>query len=106
MAYIRLSVMTPRTGQREELERALQALAEFHATQAGHWFTFRVESRGEGGTIGRITAWNDEASANAAARATHDQSLRSRLNQLVEGHEHLERSFFGELVSGSLPAGA
>jgi quinol monooxygenase YgiN len=105
MAYIRISVMTPRRGHREELERALLSLAEFHATQPGHWLSFRVESRDERGRIGRITAWNDEASANAAALTTHDQSLRSQLNQLIADDEHLERSFFAELVSGAAPQG-
>jgi quinol monooxygenase YgiN len=101
MAYIRVSVMTPRKGHREELERTLLALAEFRATQPSHWLSFRVESRDERGRIGRITAWNDEASANAAALTTHDQSLRSRLNQLIADDDHLERSFFAELVPGS-----
>ena len=102
MAYIRVSLVRPLGGRREEADRILRALSEFHATQPGHWVTFRVESRDEAARIGRIAVWNDEAAANAAAQATHDQALRSQLNQLVDAGTHVEQSFFGEQAAGLL----
>jgi quinol monooxygenase YgiN len=104
MAYIRVSLFTPRAGARVKAERLLQSLAEFHGSLPGHWVTFRVESRGEEPSIGRITAWNDEAAANAAAQAPHDQALRSQLQHLVEEGSSVERSYFGELAAGDAHA--
>ncbi len=101
MAYVRISLFTPRPGARVEAERLLQSLAEFHGGLPGHWVTFRVESRDEEPRIGRITAWNDEAAANAAAQSPHDQALRSQLQQLVEEGSSVERSYFGELAAGA-----
>lgn len=105
MTYVRLSVFIPKPQAREQAEQLLHELAEFHATQRGHWATFRIESRDDSARIGRITIWNDEGAANAAARSSHDQSLRSQLNWLVLEDSHLEQSFSGELVAGSLEQG-
>ncbi len=55
--------------------------------------------------VGRITTWNDEVATNAAARSSHDQSLRSQLNWLVLEDSHIEQSLPGELAAGSLEQG-
>jgi quinol monooxygenase YgiN len=105
MTYVRISVFIPKPHEREQAEQLLHELAEFHGTQPGHWATFRIESRDDSARIGRITIWNDEGAANAAARSSHDQSLRSRLNWLVLEDTHVEQSFSGELAAGSLEQG-
>ncbi len=93
MSYVRVSLMQPRSGRLAEVKALLDELVGFFATQPGF-----IEGYGLYSTdalVGRVTVWDSEDSAEAAAQSTHVLALRSRLNTDVEEGSHQEHAFTG-----------
>jgi hypothetical protein len=95
MAYIRISTMVPLAGREEESTRINQELVAFYSAQPGCLGSCFVTAADASGEQGRVSFWETERAADAAAVQERSLYLRSRLHLLVrEGHQ--ERSFSSE----------
>jgi heme-degrading monooxygenase HmoA len=97
MAYIRISYMTPRTGQEARVAEILGQLAEAYSTQPGYIQGYVLHPVGDGGAtrrLGRVGVWATEHDAETAGQ--HAIALRSELIPLVDEDSHTELGFEGE----------
>ena len=93
MPYVRVSLMQPKAGRHAVVKQSMDELAEFFAKQRGFIEGYGLHS--ENALVGRVTVWDSEAAADAAAQSTHVLSIRSRLNQDVIDGSHQEHAFEG-----------
>lgn len=103
MPYVRVSIVKPKSGDDAEVRRIMDELIGFFTHQPGYLDGFRIDARDGTGFLGRITVWQDEASADRAAQTDHVLSLRSQLNPVVEEGTHEEHAFEGTRIA---PAGS
>ena len=96
MAYVRISLMRPKTGHTSDVARIMLDLLSFYRTQTGYVDGFLLRSTDGDGEIGRVTIWRSEADTDATAQTAHVLSTRSRLMPLIEDESHVERSFEAE----------
>ena len=93
MAVARITIVQPRPGNEQQVLQLLQELGDFYAQQPGHIagfvFRFHESHHDRHRDFGRIGVWESREAADAAARLTHTEALRSRLNMLL-GREHEE----------------
>jgi quinol monooxygenase YgiN len=93
MLYIRVSLMVPKEGFDGEVAQLMDDLVAFYDEQPGYIRGYKLRSSDGNAFIGRVTVWESEASADAAAQTTHVLSRRAELQPLIEQESHLERSF-------------
>ena len=93
MLYLRISLMVPRPGQAGEATRLLQEVTNFCAGQSGYIGAYVLERHEAAEMIGRVTFWEDAASADAVAQSSHMLALRATLNRLVVEGSHQEYGF-------------
>ncbi len=93
MAYVRVSLMQPKASRHAEVKELMDELAHFFAKQAGFLEGYGLYS--SDALVGRVTVWDSEAAADAAAQSTHVLAVRSRLNNDVEAGSHQEHAFEG-----------
>ena len=98
MLYIRISLMVPLPGHVEAATNLLDAVANFLNGQPGYLGAYVLQPQPSTGMIGRVTLWEDEASADAVAQSAHMLSLRSELVPLINESTHLEYGFNAERV--------
>jgi quinol monooxygenase YgiN len=98
MAYVRISYMTPKTGQGGAVEELLAKLSEFYVAEAGYvtGYHLRPHEGDPNGRMGRMGVWESEEHAVHAAQTEHALALRSELLRLVDEDSHEELSFIGE----------
>jgi quinol monooxygenase YgiN len=96
MLYIRISLMVPRAGHAEAAADLLDAVANYLDGQAGYLGAYVLQPARNSGMIGRVTLWEDEASADAVAQSDHMLFLRSELAPLIAQRSHLEFGFTAE----------
>lgn len=99
MAYIRISISTPKEGSRDrvlELEDRLLASFKDHD---GFRSAYRLTSSTQ---VGRVSIWDAEANADAAANSQHTLSLRSELMPLLAHSQ--EMAFDGDEIKSNQPA--
>lgn len=95
MTYIRVSIAHPRHGQEKRLEEVQHQIAEWVRTQPGCRASYLLKPNDGSGDVARITIYDDEQAADAAANHQHLMSLRSELN-LAADPNHTERGFHAE----------
>ncbi len=93
MPYIRLSMLTPRSGQEGRAAQMLEELVAHHRDQPGCRVSYALAAVGASGRAGRMAVWDDEQCANAAAATAHDLALRSELSLLIVPGSQEERAF-------------
>jgi heme-degrading monooxygenase HmoA len=98
MLYIRISLMVPLAGQAEAATDLLDAVANYLGGQPGYLGAYVLQPQPTTGMIGRVTLWEDEASADAVAQSAHMLSLRSELAPRIAESSHLEYGFNAERV--------
>lgn len=93
MPYIRLSIARPRRGEEKHLEELMRALAVATGETAGCVESFVLKPHDDSGEVARISIYEDEASAEAAANSSRVMSIRSEIHLISEAG-HAERAFF------------
>ena len=93
MSYIRISLMMPEKGKREEVRRLNREISAFNRTQEGCRDSFAISAADNSGELGRLSVWESKEAAEGAANQQHHMSLRSQLHLAVQPG-HAERSFF------------
>jgi quinol monooxygenase YgiN len=93
MSYIRISLMMPVKGKREEVRRLNQEISVFNRAQEGCRDSFAISAADNSGELGRLSVWDEKEAAEGAAHQQHHMSLRSELHHAIEPG-HSERSFF------------
>ncbi len=84
MQYIRISLLTPRAGQGHEVTRLISQIIALCTGRDGFRGGLIIGGGGEAGRlVGRVTLWDDRASADRVACEEHMLALRSRLDGLV-----------------------
>ena len=103
MAYIRMSLMTPRSGQEEELENLLDRLIEYFHGKSGFIAAYRLspDPHSRDDRIGRISIWESEVDANRMSSDQHDLALQAEIKRLALDATHQESSFVGTLPGGA-----
>jgi quinol monooxygenase YgiN len=93
MLYIRISMMMPEKGKREEVKRLNQEISAFNRGQEGCRDSFVISAADNSGELGRLSIWDSKEAAEAAANHQHSLSRRSELHLAIQPG-HAERSFF------------
>lgn len=93
MAYVRLSIARSLHGQEERFQTVMRRLSEVTGEQPGCSASYIMEPHDDSGEIARISFYDEEASATAAAQSQTIMALRSELH-LVTDAGHVERGFF------------
>jgi hypothetical protein len=97
MACLRLTMIEPREGYREETQAALTMLDEKLATAPGLIFSFVTEI--ETDKLGRIALWRSKEEANHTAMREDIMALRAQLRRLAPDTEET----LMDLSSGHMP---
>lgn len=91
--YVRLSLMNPRPGKADLVSALMDNLLEYFATQTGYAHGYSLVSGDPQDRVGRVTLWDSEEAADAAANTQHVLSIRSELLSLIDANSHVERSY-------------
>ncbi|HWO93458.1 MAG TPA: antibiotic biosynthesis monooxygenase [Dehalococcoidia bacterium] len=94
MTYVRISILDPDDAERARVEEIIDEMIRFHAGSPGFISGQRLVPDDETGEVWRVAYWQDEESADHAARHDHIMALRSQLNLLVGERRHEERGFW------------
>ena len=92
MAYIRISIAKPRQGQEERFEALMRRLTEVTKQQPGCVESYLLHPHDDSGELARVSIYDNEASAGAAAQSDTIMALRSEMHILSEPG-HTERAF-------------
>jgi quinol monooxygenase YgiN len=95
MAYARITFMNPVAGSKEEAAALNRELVALYREQPGCQHSYELSAADGSGEIGRMSLWDSEAAADAAATNDRSMFLRSRLHLLIE-HGHQDRGFRAE----------
>jgi heme-degrading monooxygenase HmoA len=98
MAYVRISYVTPKSGQEGQVEDLLSRLSQFYVSMGGYisGYHLRPHAGDERRRMGRVGIWESEEHAVHAAQTERALALRSELLRLVDEDSHEELSFIGE----------
>lgn len=91
MAYVRITLMIPLPDQEVDAGKLNRELAELYGCQEGCRGSHVVRAADGSGEIGRVSFWDSEGVADAAATLDRSLYLRSHLQLLVRDEE--SRSF-------------
>ncbi len=97
MACLRLTLLRPRIGATEEVQRLLDQLDESLASAEGLVLSFVTQV--ETDRLGRVSLWHSKEDANRVATQEHILSLRSRLRHLSTDTQEV----LMEVKSGHVP---
>jgi quinol monooxygenase YgiN len=92
MPYVRLSIATPSRGQADRANELMRKLADAARETKGCIASYLLKPTDGSSEVGRITIYEDEASADAMANTQTMLSLRSELHLVIEAG-HIERAF-------------
>ncbi len=92
MPYIRFGLHKPRAGQFEAVRELQQRVIDALKETPGCREVYLLVPSDDSGEIGRLSLWDSEDAADAAALRDNTMALRSQIGILVEG-EGVERSF-------------
>jgi hypothetical protein len=94
LPYVRLSVSSPKEGNREKVLAIEEELLAYFKTRPGFIEGYQLNSAYQ---LGRVTVWESQARADHVANDQHTLSLRSQLLPLVG--DSLEYGFDGQKVA-------
>jgi len=94
--YVRISLVAPKAGRREEVITIEDELVKHFRSLPGFIEAYRLNSAHQ---VGRVTVWDSEASADAVANNQHTLALRSQLLPLIG--DSIEYGLEGERVDHS-----
>jgi nucleotide-binding universal stress UspA family protein/heme-degrading monooxygenase HmoA len=102
MAFIRISLMTPRSGQQEELEKLLDSLVAYLHGKPGFIAAYRLspDPHSMDNRVGRISIWESEDDANRMSSDQHDQALQAEIKLVAIDATHEENSFSATVPDG------
>ena len=87
MAVIRISIMRPVPGRRQEVERLLEELEAWVSQQKGYLFGIHLSSFDLTGELGRVAVYASREDANRIAVMDHTVALRSQVHDaIMPGH--------------------
>ncbi len=92
MAYVRISIVSPRRGEEEAVERLMRRIAELAASHEGCIESYVLRSNDGSGDFARVSIYTDEAASEHAAMDDLVMAARSELNLAIQG-THTERAF-------------
>jgi hypothetical protein len=97
MAFIRLSLMTPRSGQEEALTDLLDRLVKYFQDKPGCIAACRISAdpHATDKRVGKISIWESEEDANRMSSDQHDLALEAEIKLLAVDTTHEEHSFIG-----------
>ena len=97
MVFIRMSLMTPRSGQEEALTDLLDRLVQDFQDKPGYIAAYRISSdpHSTENRVGRISIWESESDANRMSSDQHDLALQAEIKLLAVDTTHEEHSFIG-----------
>ena len=95
MAYVRISLMRPLAGREAEVDELNRELVQFYRGQAGCLQSTVLHATDDSGETGRVSFWESEGTADAAASTDRSMFLRSRLHLMVR-RGHQDRSFHSD----------
>lgn len=100
MAFIRLSLMTPRPGQEQRVADLIDQLLDFYQGRPGFITAYRLTPDKHSGSprVGRISVWESEGETHRTATEPRDMALQSELKLAVIDETHEEYSFQGTLA--------
>ncbi len=94
MAYIRLSIVRPRSGETaKHLEDLFRELAQLTSQEDGCLQSYLLRPHDDSGDIARIAIYRDEQAAGHAAFDEPVMALRSQIDLFIEPRTHQERAF-------------
>ena len=90
MAFVRLSITTPRRGETARVLEIMQKLADAARETQGCLFSYVLKPEDGSPDVARIAVYEDHVAADHLANTEHMLSLRAQLHLLIEpGHvEH------------------
>ena len=102
MAFIRISLMTPRPDKEEELANLLDSLVEYFHGMPGFIAAYRLsgDQHSTDKRTGRLSIWESEAHANRMSSDEHDFALQAEIKLLAIDTTHEEHSFTGTVPNG------
>ena len=95
MAYVRISLMKPLAGRDADVDELNAQLVDLYRQQDGCLQSVLIRATDESGEVGRVSFWESESAADAAANTDRSMLLRSRLH-LILRRGHQDRSFHSE----------
>jgi len=95
LAYVRISLMRPLAGREAEVDQLNLELVEYYRGQPGCLQSTVIHAADGSGETGRVSFWDSEAAADAAANSDRSMFLRSRLHLMLR-RGHQDRSFRSE----------
>ena len=95
MSYVRFSLMKPLAGRDLEVTKLNLELVSLYRGQPGCISSQVIRATDTSGEVGRLSFWESESAADAAATGDHSMHLRSRLHLAVR-RGRLDRSFHTE----------
>ncbi len=96
MSYVRFSLMKPLAGRDLEVTKLNLELVSLYRGQPGCISSQVIRATDTSGEVGRLSFWESESAADAAATGDHSMHLRSQLHLAVR-RGRLDRSFHTEL---------
>ena len=93
MPYVRISLVAPKAGHRDEVITIENELVKHFRSLPGFLEGYRLNSDYH---VGRVTVWDSEASADAVANNQHTLALRSQLLSMIG--DSMEYGLEGERV--------
>jgi quinol monooxygenase YgiN len=97
MAFIRLSLMTPRPGKEEALTVLLDRLVQYFQDKPGCIAAYRMSAdpHARDKRVGKVSIWESEEDANRMSADQHDLALEAEIKLLAVDATHEEHSFTG-----------
>lgn len=93
MQYVRVSLVTPKAGHRDEVMRIEEQLIAYFLSQPGFQEAYRLTSPDR---VGRVSVWDSQTDADNAATSQHVLSLRSQMLPMIT--DAIETGMDGERV--------
>ena len=97
MAFVRLTLVTPKPGRADRVEMLLADLVQGHRASDRAITAYRLspDMHSASGRHGCVSIWETEEDANRMVSDEHDLALHAELKLAAEDSDHEEFSFEG-----------
>src|SRR5262245_12185705 len=100
---VRTSIEEILPGHMADAERIVDSLKEYLSKQKGFILGYRFDLPESPNSIGRVSMWDSETTANDAARHDHVMALRSQLTAISKKGTVVEHMHFIKGAPKNLP---